>query len=264
MKREQFKAPNRRGLWNRIKRRMNRGKAIKLVRPISIFVTTKCNLNCYSCAALGMDPRPNLEDTRLEDIELFLRAMKERNKGETVMFTGGEPTLYPYLGEAAHLARSLGFLTSMLTNGVNLVPPEWFDVIILDKHSVNSDQIQLWEEMLNGKGIKYEVREKQYHQDIPYAMEDNVTKGARCANWLKPLVLRGDIVYPCCNILCVEWWHGTEDVTVALRESGWTVNNPDLVDTIEDWRETLPSEFYRVCTLKCWKDSSRARWVEIT
>jgi len=49
-----------------------------------------------------------------------------------------------------------------------------------------------------------------------------------------------------------------------LRDAGWNAYNPDLVETIRNWRDTLPGEAYRVCSVKCFKHSSKTRWVKIT
>jgi len=62
--------------------------------------------------------------------------------------------------------------------------------------------------------------------------------------------------------MCVEWWHDTFEVTMSLIDSGWVVDNPNLVDYINDWRETLPSEVYRLCSIGCWKDANKASWKE--
>lgn len=253
-------APHDRGFISYLKRKIKPHKTIPN-RKISIFLNRYCNLNCYSCAALGMNPKP--DETSIEDIELFLIQMNNLLPGSTVMITGGEPTMSPQLEQVTQLIRENGFKSAMLTNCFKFVPLDWFDFIILDYHGINEGEFELWREALTNSGRWWDLRMKHMHQDIPYAMENNITKGARCLNWLTNYTLWKDIIYPCCNMMCVEWWNETDEATLALREAGWTVHNPDLVETIKNWRETLPAEVYRLCTLKCWKHSSRSKWVDI-
>ena len=255
MKREHLIAPNQRGLIQRIKRRMNRNKR-QLDRPLSIFLNTYCNLDCYSCAALGMKTKPPAVNTRISDIEKFLEQMTKLYPNTAIMLTGGEPTMYPFIPQVCDLIHAYGFKVSILTNGFKIYPPDLFDFIILDYHNINDLNLDEWKDNLEKSNTKWDIRMKQYHQDIPYAIKDNITKGARCSNWLRPLTLWQNVVYPCCNIMCVEWWHDTFDVTMALIDAGWTVDNPNLVEYIQNWRETLPAEFYRLCSIGCWKDAN--------
>lgn len=259
MKREHLIAPHERGIVQRIKRRMKRGKR-KLERPLSIFLNNYCNLDCYSCAALGMITRLPPVNTSLDDIEKFLIHMEKLHPGKSIMLTGGEPTMYPFLREVCDLVHSYGFKVSMLTNGFKVFSPELFDFIILDYHGENKEKLAEWTSLLEKSEVEWDIRSKQHHQDIPFAMKDNITKGARCSNWLNPLTLWQNVVYPCCNIMCVEWWHDTFEVTMSLINSGWIVDNSNLVKCIENWRESLPSEFYRLCTIGCWKDANKALW----
>lgn len=208
-----------------------------------------------------MNPKP--AETKLTDITKFLEHMKTFKPGSTVMVTGGEPTMSPHLGAVAKMIRDNGFKSAMLTNCYKLIPLKWFDYIILDYHGVNKGEFELWKAALKESRRWWDMSPKHMHQDIPYAMKDNITKGARCSNWLTNYTLWQDVVYPCCNMMCVEWWHDTEEATMVLREAGWTVDNPNLVETIKNWRGTLPAEVYRLCMLKCWKDSTRAKWVKI-
>jgi len=268
--RDHLIAPHQRGLWNRLKRRWkfrrNKNKE-QLDRPMSIFVTTRCNLNCYSCAALGMNPRPEPWDASLHNIQLFLSRMQDVfPEGSYVLLTGGEPTLYQYLESTVDLIHNYRFKASILTNCAVLHHRTFskLDYLILDYHKINEDKYTKVKKFLDANNIKYESRMKHYHQDIPYAMENNITKGARCSNWMKPITLYKGVVYPCCNAMCAEWWNNTSNIREDLDSAGWEVYNPKLAEVVKKWRYTLPDSFYRFCTLNCWKDAKRAKWVEIT
>jgi hypothetical protein len=211
-----------------------------------------------------MTPRPKIEYTSLEHIESFLKIMQDIHPDTYIMLTGGEPTLYPELEKVCELIRDYGFHPSMLTNGCKIVPVDWFDAIMIDDHgSLNVRDVAKWLEHLKDyKGI-WDMHEKYYHQDMQVAFDNNITKGLRCANFLKPLTLWKDVIYPCCNVMCLEWWWDEWTVTSGFRREGWTIDNPDFKWLLENWRETLPLEFYRICTLKCWRDASKVKWVRL-
>ena len=234
---------------------------------MNILLNRYCNLNCYSCAAMGMNPPP--DETTIEELQAFLINIKGYRPDLTFLLTGGEPTAMDHekLEKTCELIHEMGYKTALLTNGYKLIPTKWIDYIVLDKHGINDEDIAKWEAHLKHENReKYEFREKQWHMDIPYAMKDNLTEGARCGNWVTSITVWKDVVYPCCNIMAVAWWNGDMDQKLAssLRDSGWNVYNPKLVETILNWRETLPGEVYRVCMTQCWKQSSKTKWVKIT
>ena len=263
LKRDSLRPPNNKGVLSYIDRKLNPRKKIPN-RHCSIFLTTMCNLDCFSCGALGMDPRPKVEHTSLRAIEKFLQHMEKIHPGTYIMLTGGEPTTYPQLKEACQLVRKYGFHPAMLTNGYKIVPVDWFDSIMIDDHgSLNSKEVALWIEHLQGSDIIWDVHQKQYHQDMRYAMDGIITKGLRCSNFLKPLTLWKNVIYPCCNVMCLEWWHNDNSVTKGFIREGWTVDNDDFPDTFKNWRDTLPLEFYKMCSLKCWRDTSQRKWVKL-
>ncbi len=260
LKRDSLRPPRQKGILNYLHRKLYPRAKIPN-RHISIFLTTACNLNCFSCGALGMNPRPKVEHTEIKHIKLFLEIMQRIHPNSFVMLTGGEPTLYPELQKVCRLIRGYGFKTAMLTNGYKIVPVEWFDSIMIDYHGEsNKEEIEAWKVELEGTEIIWDVHNKQYHYDTELAMSGNITKGLKCATLFEPLTLWKDVIYPCCNIMCLEWWHNDNSVTKAFIDAGWTVDNEDFPFTFKNWRETLPLEFYKMCTLKCWRDSSNRKW----
>jgi len=263
-----YRPPPEQGLTAFIKRRL-RPPVIKFIpdERMNLFLNRYCNLKCYSCAALGMNP-PR-DETTIDELTAFLKNIEGYKPGTTFMLTGGEPTAMDHgkLETICNLIHKKGYKTALLTNGFKLIPTEWIDIIILDKHGINDDEIAKWENHLKDEQYDtYEFREKQWHMDIPYSLKDNITEGARCGNWITSATLWKDIVYPCCNMMCAAWWDNDidQDLAQKLREAGWNVYNPDLVNTILNWRETLPGEAYRVCQLKCWREASKTKWVKIT
>lgn len=235
-------------------------------KRMNLLLNRYCNLNCYSCACMGMNPPK--DETTIEELQAFLVNIKGYRQDPTFLLTGGEPTAIDHgkLEKICDLIHGMGYKTALLTNGYKLIPTKWIDYIVLDKHGINDEDIAKWETHLAQEDRdSYEFREKQWHMDIPYAMKDNISKGVRCGTWMS-ITLWKDVVYPCCNIMAVAWWNGDMDQKLAssLKDAGWNAYNPDLVETIKNWRDTLPGEVYRSCMTQCWKDSSKTKWVKIT
>jgi len=260
--------PPEQGLKAFIRRRLS-PSPVKFIpeRRMNLFLNRYCNLSCFSCGAMGMNP-PR-DETSLEEVGAFLKNIDGYQPGTTFMITGGEPTAIEHgkLKKICDLIHLHGCKTALLTNGFRLVPTDWFDYVLLDKHGINDEEIAKWEAHLKDANHEtYEFREKSWHFDVPYAKKDNLTEGARCGNWINSVSLWKDVVYPCCNIMCVAWWDGDidQDLAGSLRDAGWSAYNPDLVETILNWRETLPGEAYRLCMIKCWRGATKTKWRKIT
>lgn len=263
LKIDRLRPPGQKGFFAYIKRKFHEKKVIPN-RSLSIFINRYCNLKCFSCGALGMNPPP--DETSIEDIEIFLETFRDYEPGSTIILTGGEPTMIDpvKLKRICDGIHRIGYKVGMLTNGFRLHPLEWFDYVALDHHGINENEIQVWRTALKNAGRWFMETDKTYHQDMEYAMKGNITKGLRCPSLMRPLTLWKDVIYPCCNIMCVEWWHKSDAVTQALKTSGWTIYNPWILETIKNWRQTLPNEFIRMCSLNCWRDADRAIWRKIS
>lgn len=75
-----------------------------------------CNLRCQFCFATFRDVSGQLS---LAGERRLIGVLRERG-AEKINFAGGEPTLYRHLGELVRYAKSLGFVTSIVTNGARL------------------------------------------------------------------------------------------------------------------------------------------------
>lgn len=75
-----------------------------------------CNLRCRFCFATFRDVRGQLS---LADARRLIAELRAAG-GEKLNFAGGEPTLHPHLSELVRHAKSLGFVTSVVTNGARL------------------------------------------------------------------------------------------------------------------------------------------------
>lgn len=77
------------------------------------YVTYRCNAKCGFCD-IWEKPSPYIQ---LEDVEANLRDLK-RMGVKVVDFTGGEPLLHRQLPEFLALAKQMGFVTTVTTNGM--------------------------------------------------------------------------------------------------------------------------------------------------
>ena len=86
--------------------------------PISVnyHLYKPCNLKCRFCFATFRDVRGRLSLADATELVTQLR----RSGAEKITFVGGEPTLYPHIGELLVRAKQLGFVTCLVTNGARL------------------------------------------------------------------------------------------------------------------------------------------------
>jgi radical SAM protein with 4Fe4S-binding SPASM domain len=88
-------------------------------RMAIIYPTYNCNSTCIGCEYENINNKKNIN----LDITALIRLLGElREAGvDSVEFSGGgEPSLYPYLGQAILACKSLGMSVGILTNGVNI------------------------------------------------------------------------------------------------------------------------------------------------
>ncbi|MBW1923793.1 MAG: radical SAM protein [Deltaproteobacteria bacterium] len=75
-----------------------------------------CNARCLMCYYAHDE---NKWSKSLDEVKRELDAARERGN-TSVDFTGGEPTIYPYMDEAVGYAESIGLHTCIITNGLAL------------------------------------------------------------------------------------------------------------------------------------------------
>ena len=87
-------------------------------QPISInyHLYKPCNARCRFCFATFRDVHGSLS---LANASCLIEYLREAG-AQKLNFAGGEPTLYPHIGELLDLAKDLGFTTSIITNGARL------------------------------------------------------------------------------------------------------------------------------------------------
>jgi len=76
------------------------------------YVTYRCNASCYFCD-IWEKPSPYIN---MDDVRRNLGSLKKLGV-KVIDFTGGEPLLHEDLPEFLSLAKSMGFITTITTNG---------------------------------------------------------------------------------------------------------------------------------------------------
>jgi organic radical activating enzyme len=230
-----------------------------------------CTLSCYSCSALcnrpiGSNPfRWQRHVTPLEDIERFLDLIEDYRPEYWIRLSGGETTLCgpEYLEELCEIIHSHGRNVSLLTNGARMqeLDPHWFEFIHLDEHIVNEHHIYQTAEYFKEQGYKrFQILPTKVHRDLALQRKDHVSPGLHCEGWMQAISLWRKTVYPCCVLPFLDGWNNDTTIRESLQNAGWFIHNPNLADTMRDWKHTTPPEIVHACALQCWKEGPNVEY----
>jgi len=232
---------------------------------LGIGITNLCNLKCFSCVSLCDTPlgsntfRKEKYVLDADVLDLFLSRIKGYIPNRWATFTGGEATIIQpsHLELLAFIAHKHDRKVLLITNGfgVHKLNPHCFDYIRLDSHGdKNIDDINRSVEYLKSMNYEfYEITETLIHQDFHEAIKERyVTDGLNCSIWMG-VSLWGETVYPCCCLAQMDGFYNVNTIRDSLNEAGWNVYNPKLKETIENWKDTVPSEVIKMCSLYCWR-----------
>ena len=136
--------------------------------PISInlHLTRSCNMDCHGCFAKYEGPTELGETEWLGCIELIARETISRPKRK-LNFVGGEPTLLDYLPRLVARAKSLGFITGIVSNG-SLITREWIGAYqgMLDMVGISVDSLQPERNKMLGRVIDGQPVNRKRYLDI--------------------------------------------------------------------------------------------------
>lgn len=94
----------------------------KIFETVSFHVVKPCNMECKFCYAkfddFKVDNQLNYEYVCTIIFKLYKAGV------EKITFAGGEPMLYKHLNDSIKFAKSLGMITSIITNG-SLIKEQW-------------------------------------------------------------------------------------------------------------------------------------------
>lgn len=88
------------------------------LRIVQISLVNECNLKCIYCYAT--DRPESMNRLTREDHFKLVDDIHAISKNSSIVFTGGEPLLSPYVVELAGYAKSLGHQVHLLTNGTRI------------------------------------------------------------------------------------------------------------------------------------------------
>ena len=229
-----------------------------------ILTNNYCNQACYSCSAkcdtpMGDNPfRFEKHTTPLESIEKFQDLIDGYRPKYWIRLSGGETTLCgpEYLEELCEISHQHKRSVSLLTNGARMLEcdPHWFEFIHLDEHLVNHDLIKKIRKHFKEVGFKrYQVWITKEHRDLELQRTNHITQGLKCSDHMDAITLWRDTVFNCCVSPFLDGWNGNTKVRDSMNAAGWNINNPNLVETMEDWINTLPVDAIHACQTQCWK-----------
>lgn len=97
------------------------------VPTVNYHLWKPCNMSCGFCFATFLDlpARPKFDYLPEAEGRALVAALRGAGFGK-INFAGGEPTLCPWLSSLIRYAKSIGFTTSIVTNGYG-VSDEWLD-----------------------------------------------------------------------------------------------------------------------------------------
>jgi len=236
-----------------------------------IITNNFCDQACYSCSTkcdtpMGSNPfRWEKHTTPLESIEKFLTLIDGYRPKFWNRLSGGEVTLCgpDYVEEVCEISHQHGRPISLLTSGARMLEcdPHWFEFIHLDEHIVNSELITDIRKYFKDVGFnRYQVWVTKEHRDLELQRTNHITKGFLCPDHMAAITLWRDTVYSCCVLPFMDGWENNSKVRLSLRGAGWSLDNPNLVETMKNWRNTLPADSVHACLTKCWKGGPNLKY----
>lgn len=240
---------------------------------VRINVTNACNLHCDFCdhdAHLPFDKngskilRQNPMVATPEALEQFCKVLSGVGEEERHVLQGGEITVLPVnliirlIGILDFYGRRMG----MRTNGFNItnIPLDSLnklEFIYLNAHGNNQEAIEHCHDFLvknyDGQIIN---EENFYHRNLSAYVnhgQGTVEQGLNCNHMLSTLTYLPPIIHPCCNSWALMNTLNNTQMGRLLIKAGWTSDNPDLKNTLVNWRQTLPKPFLETfCANSCY------------
>jgi radical S-adenosyl methionine domain-containing protein 2 len=158
-----------------------------------------CDAACGFCFATFRDVAGQLSrDDAFRLIETLRAAGVEK-----LNFAGGEPTLHPRIGDLLHLARQLGMVTSIVTNGSRLER-------LLDRHAGDLDWV----------GLSVDTASEATAMAIGRSRGDQVSRAVGLAERCHVLGIRVKLNTVVCAL---NWQEDVSALVRAVRPERWKV-----------------------------------------
>jgi hypothetical protein len=240
---------------------------------VRINLTNVCNLHCDFCdhdAHLTFSKDSTKVYRRkplvssLSELKQLCESLKGIGESERHVLQGGEITVLPVktIIEVIEIFNSYGRNIGMRTNGYNIkeIPADSLNklnFIYLNNHGNNQEAIDSCQDYLSRNYEGIIINEENYfHRDLSKYLHHNegtIEEGINCSHLLSTITFFPPLIHPCCNSWAL--MNSLNDKTMAdlLIEAGWTTTNSDLSSTLQNWRTTLPKEFFQLfCAESCY------------
>ena len=239
-----------------------------------IITTNTCNLHCTFCD-VGCDQPIKKSSSHIfrqspftleeDSLEKFCKIFSGIGEENLHVLQGGEVTMLPI----KKLVRMIDILSeynravSLKTTGYNLtqIPIQSLNKIqhiTVTDHGINSDAVKASKSFLanNYKG-EWEINRVTEHRNTQEVVRHNqgdAKFGLSCDHLMSTLTFITPVIYPCCNSWAIMHNLNEDDLRTSLISAGWTIDNPDLVSTLSNWRESIPKMFLNsICAGSCYK-----------
>jgi hypothetical protein len=164
-------------------------------RNALIYVTKRCNLRCPRCFLSDLKPEQRRDMTWDEYVRIITRIQEQGVTLNLLHFTGGEPTLWPYLIDAIEYARQarIAKWIRVVTNAVDRNIKDYgnADIVHISHYGAlnRADIVRLKQQGQWRVKVQYTVH-------LPWPFPDNpnaLPSDCGCIN----MAFLGDRVYPC-------------------------------------------------------------------
>lgn len=172
-------------------------KLAKSYRNVLISTTKTCNLRCPRCYLRGLTAeKKNYFMSRKQFVRIIERINEQRIPVDWMIFSGGEPTLWPHLVWAIDLAKAfIGCRVRVITNAIDRQGSDYGDadvVAISHYGGINRLDILRLRKQLGKKRVKVQCI---VHLPWPFKKTTPNSLPADCGCTL--LTFHGDKAYPC-------------------------------------------------------------------
>lgn len=98
------------------------------LEEIKIELTKNCSLSCIHCSSNASSGNP-LQLTR--EVVLSLLSQSSELEVKSIVFSGGEPLLWPWIADAVRTCSVLGLRSSIYSTGINLIDDGAKEIVAL-------------------------------------------------------------------------------------------------------------------------------------
>ena len=235
-------------------------------------ITNYCNLRCEFCSVMANEPirkaspfvhRRERRQISSEHVELFCKRFEGIDEGCLHHFGSAEPTMVSpeKMGELVEILYSYNRTNIRLsTNGYGLLSysPDLlkkFNHICITSHNIN---LKHRDEC--GKYLKsfYEgtlwLSAQVIHYDLETARKRK-KNGPHCSCFMTTPSFGCEdepVIHPCHNSRNIMQFNNDTKMSDELARAGLTLTNPDVVETLANWRTTMPQYMKDQCANNCW------------